>query len=164
MTMGRGFLADLLRQEGSPGLEPSSLSCLQSCSMQGEGISMRHLKPLPSHHISPRTEHGLTQAGETIRSFFRTITASQHCRGGGRDVVLSRQAGMGLEGAPFMNCLYLDWNKITSAQDVSVTVSSSPFTELQKLSLLGKNYFGMFGITTELQLLAAINKAVLTLK
>lgn len=145
MTMGRGFLADLLRQERSPGLEPSSLSCLQSCSGQGEGISMWCLKPLPSHHISPRTEHSLTQAGERIRSFFRTVTASQHPRGRVRDVVLSRQAGMGLEGAPCMNCLCLDWNKMTSAQDVSVTVSSSHSTELQKLSLLGKNYFGCLG-------------------
>lgn len=43
-------------------------------------------------------------------------------------------------------------------------VSSSRFTELQKLSLLGKKLLWMFGTTTELQLLAAINKAVLTLK
>lgn len=63
-----------------------------------------------------------------------------------------------------MNCLYLAWNKMTSAQDVSVMVSSSHFTELQKLSLLGKKLLWMSGTTTELQLLAVINKAVLTLK
>lgn len=53
---------------------------------------------------------------------------------------------------------------MTSAQDVSGMVSSSHFTELQKLSLLGKKLLWMFGTTTELQLLAAINKAVLTFK
>lgn len=146
-TMGRVFLADLLSQEWWPGLQPSSLSCLQSCSVQGEGISTWSLKPcLPPHHISPRTEHSLTQAGwggdQELLQHCNSFPAPQGwCKG-----CCSEQTSRdGFGGSSIYELFVPGLEQMTSAQHVSVMVSSSHFTELQKLSLLGKNCFGYLG-------------------
>lgn len=111
--------------------------------------------PVPTP-ISPRTEPSPTQAGwGGHQSFFSTARASQHPKGGGRD-------GSGGSSISELFVPGLEQNDLSPGCLSNGVVIS--FHRTSEIVFVGKKLLWMSGTTTELQLLAVINKAVLTLK